>query len=584
MKKTLILLMLLTSIFYTIFTQTNELQILLNQARVHENRNQISQALEIYESLYQQHPRNEDVVDAYLRVLLLRSNFEKARQIINEAKNYLPAIFIAKQEANYLIKTNEVEAAEKITLDWLQQNRVNANSFSEFARVFESATLFDTAVEIYELARSSLNNNTLFTLELSNAYYYVRNHEKFYEEAINFLRTNPGYLYFYRSRFKEFLATNPEHITIIDTLINTGSPNNQLLELLAFALVEVKDFQRAADIFEVLPLTNMIRFADDLKSDGYMDFALDTYTRAIDRATTPVEIADILYKIAEIHFEKNDIESCVSILYDIINNQELQENAWRNRSRVNTQARLLMALITMQNIDYDMPPDELILHRENVINWFDSASAFSNNPTEKAEIQFRLARYLYLNEEYLQAFRVIEQTVQGQRTNSNIYKMSYFPRYEIALFQNSAERDSLLTECIINFPEDPRITDMLYLETFLNELDNNTKPVFLNALRKKGLYQDSLAVEIMIGLAEDTKIEELYIFAFEWAINAGLYDIVDVVQNKAFQNSVLHDYVFLHTVRRKDNSDERRYMISDFLNNNPLNVFSPQLRGILLSL
>ena len=571
MKKIVILLIFVLSFCLQLESQLNEIQILLNQGRVHENRNQISQAQEIYESLYESHPTNEDVVDAYLRVLFLRSNFETARSVINNSRNRLSAQFIVKQEITLLIRTSQVEEAERLALDWLSRNRRNSNTFSEFARIFEIATLFDTAITIYLQGREALNNQNLFTLELSNAYYFLRNPELFFTEGIKYLRTNPGFLYFYRNRFTEFLSENPESIKVIERLIDEND-NDQILELYAFSLVEIKDFQKAADIFMRLPVANMIRFADDLKTDNQLQFALDTYQRALGRVESPLEIADLQFKIAEIYFEQNDLDNCIIILTEIINNENLHSNQVRNRTRVNTQARLLMALISMQQ-EADL---------EETKAWFEAASNFAVNQNERADILFRLSRFLYLQEEYIQAYSVIEQAIQGQRSNTSIYRMSYFPRYEIALFQNSVERDSLLTECIIHFPEDPRITEMLFLETFLNGLDGENKALFLQALRYKGLYRDSLAVSTMYDLAEKSNIEELYILAFEWAIAAHKVEYVELIQNHNFRNSVLRDFVFLHAVRQTDDIEDRRQKISDFLNHNPQNVFSPHLRLILM--
>jgi|GEM_PF-4045041 len=571
MKKKLVILIVLIIFSMSMQAQHNEIQILLNQGRVHENRNQISQALEIYESLYTSHPTNEDVVEAYIRVLLLRSSFEEARRVINNSRNRLSDFFIARQEVTLLIRTNNIEEAESVALNWLNRNRRNTNSFSEFARIFESAALYDTAITIYNQGRSVLNNENLFSMELSNAYYYLRNYDRFFQEAIKNLRTNPGFLYYYRNRFKEFLEINPENINIIESLIQEND-NEQINELYAFSLVEIKDFERAADVFERLPLPNMIRFADDLKTDNHLDFALNTYQRALQRIETPLERAEIQFKIAEIYFEKNELEECITILEEIINNEELHSNQLRNRSRVNTQSRLLMALISIQK--------EATI--EETKQWFESASSFAINSNERAEMLFRLSRFLYLHEEYMQAFTVIEQAIQGQRSNTSIYRMSFFPRYEIALFQNSAERDSLLTECIIHFPEDPRITEMLFLETFLNGLEGENKDIFLRALRYKGLYKDNLAVSTMVDLAKNSNIEELYILGFEWAMQANLSEYVEMIKEYSFKNTVLRDFVFLQTVRQNNDFEERRNMIGDFLNHNPQNVFSPQLRLMLM--
>ena len=301
MEKRIIIFILVLVLFVNIFSQLNEVQILLNQARTHENRNQLSQALEIYEALYENHANNEAVVEAYLRVLYQRSNFETARKVLNDSRNVLPALFIARQETLYAIRTNNIAEAERITFDWINRNRRSVNTYTEFARIFESAALFDTAIQIYLLGREALNNEELFAQELSNGYFYLRQHEEFFVEALKFLRTNPGFLYFYRNRFKEAIASNSENIKIIESLIKEDD-NDQIYELFAFSLVEVKEFQKAIEIFDRLPLANMIRFADDLRVEKHLELALETYQKALLKVQTAIELADIQYKIAEIYF------------------------------------------------------------------------------------------------------------------------------------------------------------------------------------------------------------------------------------------------------------------------------------------
>ena len=105
---------------------------------------------------------------------------------------------------------------------------------------------------------------------------------------------------------------------------------------------------------------------------------------------------------------------------------------------------------------------------------------------------------------------------------------------------------------------------------------------FSKALRYKGLYKNELAVQTLLELAEKTNIEELYIFAFEWGKQANLEEYIEQILAHEFRNPVLRDYIFLHTIRQNDDIEERRNMISDFLNHNPQNVFSPQLRLILM--
>jgi len=107
--------------------------------------------------------------------------------------------------------------------------------------------------------------------------------------------------------------------------------------------------------------------------------------------------------------------------------------------------------------------------------------------------------------------------------------------------------------------------------------------MFLQALRYRGLYQDEPAVQLLIRLAEESNIEELYILAYEWSMRYGLSDSIQRIEQVSFRNPVLRDFIFLQTIRAYDDVAEKRNLISDFLNHNPQNVFSPQLRLLLFT-
>ncbi|MCK9330515.1 MAG: hypothetical protein M0Q94_11615, partial [Candidatus Cloacimonetes bacterium] len=249
---------------------------------------------------------------------------------------------------------------------------------------------------------------------------------------------------------------------------------------------------------------------------------------------------------------------------------------WHYRTKANKEARLLMALISIQeNAD-----------KQTISDWFDQAAKFAYNQLERSEIMFQLSRYLYLTENYQEANTVIQNTIKAQDMSSNIYKMSYFYKYDLSLFQNSPAKDSLLIECIIHFPEDKRINDILFRETFINNLNKEAKQKFLNILKIKGLYRDEEATEALFNLAIELKNDELFILALEWMNSTGLYhklseNISIDIEDYQLSNQALKDYYFLLKAKNIKETDYRKRILQDFLDNNPNNTFSPQFRLLL---
>jgi len=552
----------------------NEVQILLNQARVYEGRNQLTQAIEIYEDLYTRFPADEMVIEAYLRVLFQTSDLEKVHTILQTGKNTLNPFIYAKNNCQYLIKKGEIRSAEKSAIDFLNKNPGVMHQYRDLASIFEMSAQWDSAVNIYALARKVANDPNLHSLELSNAYYNIKNVESFFTESLKCLKANSGYLYYYRTRFKEFLVANPQNIKKLEKLISANSPE-QILEIYAFSLVEVKDFAKATTIYEKLPLQKMLTFSDDLYTAGYLDYALSSFQKALPKADNQATYADVQMKMAQIHYEKKQISECKTLLSQVIDNTQIQQPPLLHRTRVNKDARLMMAYLSIEeNANIDL-----------VKQWYDSASSFTGNQIEKAEVLFSKSRYLYLKEEYQQAYQTIETAVQGHDISTSIFKQSNFYRWEIALFQNSDARDSLMVECIIYFPEDERMSEMLYLETFLSGLKEELRTQFLAALRLRGLYQHKQAVDTLYELAEASKMDELFLLCYEWILAGSelkeQQNLLTQIENHTFRNPILQDFIFLQATRKIESKEQKTSSISEFLNHHPQNVFSPQLRYLL---
>jgi hypothetical protein len=406
---------------------------------------------------------------------------------------------------------------------------------------------------------------------LSNNYYQIKNAESFFEESIKNMRYNQGYLYYYRTKYKDLLKIDKNSIKKLTKFIKDDD-NAEVLELYAYALIEVKDYANASKVYEKLPLDKMLKFADDINNDGAKEYALGLYIKSIEKATDQIIIADINLKCANILFEMNDFEKSQYYLQSIINNTEIQSNQLRYRTRANREARLMMALISTI----------LDMQIESVSNWYKEAINFSNNLMEKADILFSFSKYLYLKGDFAGSYQAIEQAVDKQDITTSIYRKSNFYRYEMALFQgDDILRDSLLVECIIYFPEDERINDMLFLESFISKIDEKYRPAFLDALRYRGLLQDKKTIKIILDLAQESKIQELYLLAFEWSDGTNNDEILKRLQDVEFSNEAFKDYMFLQKLKTTNDADYRKHQISDFLNNNPRNVFSPHLRMLL---
>ncbi|HPY97032.1 MAG TPA: tetratricopeptide repeat protein [Candidatus Cloacimonadota bacterium] len=566
------LLILFLFAFSLLSAQYDEKAIMLNQAQSFENLNQLARAQQIYQDLLRKYPNDHIIVQRLYQSHFRLSEFDKADNLIENKKAVVSKVFYTQSKITLLCKNNRIEEAEALADSYIKDNPNLVNNYQFVAIVFEQNQLHELALKYYLSARKISNNGKLYAYEIANDYFQLMDYKSAIKEYVVNLEQNKPFLYITNSRFKEIIEKDSTLISLIEKYC-ASSNVEEVRELLALSLVELARYDDAINVYNSLSIDKFIKFADDLYAKAFYQVALQAYEMITEKLNNnPVKLAEIQYKIALVYYDKKDYEHAKSYVNQIIQTKELSNNQLKYRTKVHFEARLLYAnMLIIENVK-----------KEKVLEAYDDAEKFIFNTNDKKNISFQKVHYLTMKEYYKESEYLLNQTVQNEEYGSPIISKSLYYRYELYLMQNDDRADSLMTEFIINSPDDSATNDMLFLSVFVNSLAKDKKQSFLKAYRLKQIYQDAQAIEELRVLISDYQNDELKLLLAEWLLDDFQIDEAKTVYAGGFTNEVYTDFAKLELVRLEEEQGTRRSHITDYLISNPNGAFSPLFRQLLI--
>ncbi len=575
-------------------SQQDSKRILLNQARRMEARRDYEEALRLYKDMLQDYPQDEEVLERLLNVYISTHRHQDAKELLQENKNAFSSDNYIKNKIVLMGELGNIDAAYKIGLDYLNDNRTRVNLYHELALVYERIRQYESAVEILNKGRTQAGDEYIFAVDLARNYQRVNELEKAITEYIKHLSKNTGFLYFVTNHIKSILENDKQMIGHLRSLLS-DSDNKVLLEMYALALTHLELYGEAFEVYRRISLEKLIEFADEIMAKGEYKIASKAYQEFYNNVDDPVERAQVKLKIVTIQIVKGELSEALQILIDLTEEEALKDRRYRYRTRINREIREMLADVAIR-----MGKPE-----EDVIYWLNEAYKFAINQNERQEIKLGKVRYYTMIENYENARNTINETLDINSSSTRIRNIGYYYQYLLELMENSVSSDSLMAEMMINIQGDDLTNEAIFLSVMMREIRPDNKDFFLAAYREKNLYQDEKALFILLKslistqeeriedidpsnildfVDEDTiyEDEEILIIAAQWADNFGNHDLAKQLYSYKYNNDALLGYATLKLSELQKN-DKRNYQstLTTFLSANPQNIFAPQLRLLL---
>lgn len=566
----LIILTLFTGMFFSLHAQYDERNILMQRARRLDMRRNTEESENIYRQILQKFPGDTEATERLIQNLMLDQKIEQARLVLEEQKPHLSDNDYVQIRLQILLKEGDREEARKMVAEVIGQNTGNVNLYLQYARIYERYQFFEEAIELYERAVEITGNATQFANYLAQTYFRQGDYEKAIPMFLIYLLDNRSYRHASQYYIKRILEEDPQQIATIESF-EKEHPDPLIREVLAASYVQIERFDEAFTLYADLDVQQLANLAEEQQAAMKPRIALRAWQHYIERETDTFRLADARIQMTHILIALNRPEEAREILMVVYNNQELRERRNLYRTRANQQACQLLARIGLM---LDAPEDE-------VVEYFEEAQRFAFNPDEKRQIAMQHVHYLTMSGAWDQAQQKLDGLLQGVAEGSTTQTMGMHQSLLLALMQNQTRADTLLNELVIRDPENPMLNDALFLGVTAGGLSDSLRNGFLQAYRLQQLYRTAQAVDRMRRIAQSSGNELFWLIGGQWAMDAGDTDTAQLMLDRDFTDSTTRGYAAWLLTRAENNEANRYRMITEFLSQNPANVFAPAFRMML---
>ena len=553
------------------FADVNENDILKRRASSYRANKQYEKAISLYETVLKNDPNDVENIHALIIILLQTSKIEQAEKLLDKYEKRMQDTQYFQLRLMVLLHKAEFDEAQKLSNRFLNKQRGNINNYGTVAKVFEQYRQYEASIEIYLKARKIAGDENLYVRELAYDYQVLKDHKNAVREFVRLVENRNQYAAFVLSRFKSMLL---EETSVIRYIKETAgkSENHAIREIYALCLGEIGEDEKALKEYEDLPAENLLKFADRMEKNERLDVAIRAYNIYLIRSVNIIENAKTKIALANIHIKQNELTKAEEILLELYQDKDLKSRRNRYKTRANRQCRELLAEIyLMRNAS-----------QKEIIKYLEEAKEFTFNKNDISEIEYRIIHLLIMNGENDLAKEKLRNVLENENSGSDTFKKGYYYSFLIAIMTNDAESDSLLGELLINIPEDAMTNDALLLFQSTNHVQNDAdREDLLKAYRKRSLFKNQEAIELLQSIYERSKIEDLFFLAGEWAMQTGNMELATEIFSHEFSKPDLRQFAILKLTEIENDKTAKRNFSRDFLQNNPQSIFSPQFRRML---
>ena len=547
-----------------LFAQYNERDIMNQQAAQMLSFRQYSEAEQLYKQLLSKYPDDVNAVLQLIQIYIQTSQVTKADETLEQYRAVITPNIYSEQRIYIYILQGEQSKAMQLTKTYLAQVNHDQNKYRQIASYFSSRGFYEQELELYQNARTYYKNNDLFGIEIANTAMNYRLYRQAITEYLRYLEQNAQNSYYVSNQCRLILK---EDSTMVDVIASYSqkSQNPAIRELYASSLASMKRNREALEIYKTLPVDKFQRFADELFAAFNDEIAYSSYDQLLLLYTDVIQKNIIIYRMAQIRYRNNDLPQARMLLQQIIDDPQIQERNLRNRSTVNVDARKLMANLALTTNDVAL-----------AVQWLNQAKTFARIQSESTAIDIELSRLQLMQENYPAASAILNTISDPTLLPTRDYYV-----FLSELMQNHIDAaDSLMNSFIIQYPASPFVNDSIYLMMLMYDLQENERVLFMQAFRKRQLYQAE-AIDLLLQLFAIKADEELRIMAAEWAIAMSQPEKALHILSFQWTDDLIKDYAEVLKLKLVKDVDYEQRLAREFLKQNPNSIFSPNFRQML---
>lgn len=562
MKKILLVSLVFCMMISFIYAQYNEKDIVYQQAYQLMAQRQYAQSEQLLIQLLDKFPNDLSSINLLLQIYFALMQTDKAEALLSKYQRIMPSQAYAEQHIQLLVLQAKVDQAWEESMAYLELFNHEEFRYRQLAAFFERKGFYDRVLQLYRMARTRLKKPELFRMEIANASMNYRLFSDAIHEYLAFLTQVPSNLFFTNNQIKTILQEDATLISTIAAIADT-SKSEAVKELYAGALVSMREYPRALDVYKSLELTKLYRFAEEQAVSGNDSLAYAAYMYANAVEKDVLKQVEISFRMAEISFRNAEYQKAESTISTAVSLPIWKDrNQWM-RSLYGVRLRRLMADTRLAN---GAPVDSAIV-------WLQEARLFARDNYERQDLDLEMARLNLMIGRYQQSSSILQSIREPRLSEGKDYLL-----FLTELLNNRiSEADSLMNEFIIKYPGSQYTNDAMYLMMLTLGLQGTDTDTFITAIKLIQLNQTA-GVDSLLTVFEHTKDEELLLLAIETAIGFGMHDKAMQLLDYQFEDKLAAEYTSLLKLTLVKDHNAEQQLAREFLKNRPNSIFSPGFR------
>lgn len=560
--KRIVLVALLVAFVCIAYGQYNEKDILSQQAAQLLAQRQYAQAEQLYIQILDKFPNDLGAISQLLQIYFALMQTDKAEALLGKYQRSMPAQMYSEQHIQLLVMQAKVNEAWQESLAYLELYSKDEYRYRQLAAYFERKGFYDKVLELYHLARVSLNKPEFFRLEIANASMNYRLFEQAIREYLAYLETSPVNLFFTSNQLKSILE---EDSTLIKVVAGIADSTNSTVvkEAYAAALVSLNDFYGALGVYKQLELPKLYRFAEDQAASGNDSLAFYAYEYAESAEKDPLKKAELNYRMALISYQRADYHATRQLIATNLSLPLWQDRNLAYKSGYAVRIRKLMAESCLS----------LGETADSAIVWLEEAKQFARDNAERQETDLEIARLCILTGDDSAAQRILASI----KVPALAEKKDYLNFLGALLSNRTALADTLMNDFIIRHPQSTYANDAIYLVMLTLGMQATDQPTFFAAIKLLQMNQLS-GIDSLEAVFAHNGDEELRLLAIEWAIGLGATERAVTLLDYPFTDPVVAEYTELLKLLLVTDKNEEQRLAREFLKAKPNSIFSPDFR------
>jgi len=538
MKKIILILMT----FGLLLAEVDQKEVLMNEANRYTLRRQYEKAIVLYEKLLEDYPDDPQIGEKLIENYLYTNRLSEADETLQSLMSDFSELNYVKLKLAVLLSGSELKEAKKLSDRFLTDNFSKVNNYKIIASVFQRYRQYEQSIDVLKKGRNLTKDEYLFTSEMANNYYQIKDFSNSIREYLKHVSRNKAYNHYVQNKIKIILQEDSLQINAVRDFAESVD-TDLIKEIYAVSLGEIGEFDSALEIYRKLDPEKLLKYADNLKKSAQQEQALQAYNIYRDMIESPVLLAEVDIKLAEVYFSNRDYDTAEIFLKRVYDSEEIKERKLKYKTRANRVCREMLSEIALINKE-----------NEKVVPLLDEASQFTYNQREKQELNFKIIDFTLMTSDFEKAESELAKMLKDEDTASDIYKKGFYYKYLLAVMTGSAAGDSLLGELIIN--------------------------LFFAAVRNRRLYNGTKAVDEVVELFDNTGNEQFLLLAGDWALQYDDHTRATQIFSHEFQDEDFKQYALLQNTLLHNNSDLQNKAAKEFLTHNPKSIFSPEFRKI----